>query len=731
MLCTLALSLIVIGQPLEMRAAELSLAVDARTGQVLELRDEVAGQPLLGPTPAPMFQLQLAGDDGAQRWLDSTVAEEVRAETTNAGLSLTYLDVAGAGDATVRIRARDEAVCMEIDLRPAEGVIVEQVVFPVLRLARPMGEVGDDRLFVPGGDGYVAHADGLANTRWHRREYPGHASMQLVAYYDDATGLSLICEDAAAHPKLLGGTVEEEYVDISPWLKLAAEPGETFVSPTLTLRRCAGSWMDAAADYRGWARGQWWAEPRHGDDAPPQWIADSPLTLSASFRPMGNGRWFVPLDRWDDLARIWREATGARSVMIESRNWEHHGIYTSPDYFPLNPSPEVVAATLSEAHDAGAHVQAMVAGLKWVIEREPYHTPHYNVLGFDGRQAFEDRGRQVCVVGPDGEVRVDEPYFSWDGVHAYICPGTEFAREHFRRTARGLAEAGFDLFEFDQMNGGSSPPCYSASHDHPIGPGPWIHESIADLMQITREEGRRINPGFGISMEDPGELLLAHLDTYISRADRVSGWPAAGTGTEVVPAFLFVYHPLMPVTSIDIQHTTHPDPMLVLRTARAFIAGAGLSTQLTEWQVLADYGEEDLFPTPAKMDPDQLAMLRACVATRDGPGQPYLVEGEMLPVPQPRAPIWRVETEEWDGTEMRPATYQVPALLVSAWRAPDGHIAVVLANPTPEPRGIDLSLTPLATSAAGAIEAYLNGESLGAVPVSVPPRSVILLEGPG
>ena len=345
----------------------------------------------------------------------------------------------------------------------------------------------------------------------------------------------------------------------------------------------------------------------------------------------------------------------------------------------------------------------------------------------------------MCVVGRDGEVLVKEAHFTWDGDHAFMCPETDFAKEHFRSTARVLAQAGFDLFEFDQMNGGGCPPCYSTDHGHPPGESPWMHRAIAELMRITRDEGRKHSPAFALSLEDPAELLLPYLDTYISRVNHVINWPAAGPGSRVVPAFSYVYHPIVTSTNVDIQHTSRRDDFLLLRTARSFVYGAGLSTQLTPWQIMADYGEDDLFPTPKKMDPDQLTLLRNVVRTHGGPGRPYLTRGEMLRTLPLDVPTVGYKVSYQKGTDTEETTIEEPAVLHSGWSLPDGRVAFFFANPTRDSVSFGFAPRTLEWHAAADSRAsvYLNGELQGPVHVphlgtiEVPALSALMIEFAG
>ncbi|HJN15868.1 MAG TPA: DUF6259 domain-containing protein, partial [Armatimonadota bacterium] len=684
----LMMTMVAGAEPVEIASSELKLVIDSETGSFLSLEDGATGEPLLRPGSCPVFQIQSAGDDGGQVWNDSSGAEAVAADVDGDTVRIEYSNVADGISAVVTVMASPESreLRMKIDVTNDSDAIIDYVVFPKIEMARPLGEsVEDDRLFIPGGDGCLVRAEGMERQTWHRREYPGSASMQFWAHFDETLGLSIICEDTDAGPKMMGASLAEGLVDMAAWLRRPYLPGEDYNSPWFSLRKCAGSWMNAAQDYREWAREQWWAQPKTGDLAPAQWISESPTVLSLDWRPMGNGDYFIPLERANEHVRIWKEAIGADSVMVETRNFEAGGCYTSPRYFPLFPSVEKIQDVLGKLHADGVHNQAMVAGLKWMYKREAFHTPHYNILAYDAEEDWLENGQDVCAVGRDGEVFTREAGATWDGDCAFICPATDFAKEHFRTTARALAEAGFDLFEFDQMNGGVCQPCYSMEHDHPPGYGPWMVESIQELMRITRDEGRKINPNFGLSMEDPGELYVQHLDTYCSRANHVNHWPGIGPGSRVVPAFYYAYHPIIPSTNFDIRYSTQPDDFTILRNAKAFVSGAGLAMQMTEWQVLNTYEEGDRFPTPDKCDAHQVEQLRNAVRTRDGSGRSYLVSGEMLQpmdIDTPLAEYPRVRTV---GKERISETVSEEAVLHSAWMNAQGDVAFFFANMTRDP----------------------------------------------
>jgi hypothetical protein len=191
-----------------------------------------------------------------------------------------------------------------------------------------------------------------------------------------------------------------------------------------------------------------------------------------------------------------------------------------------------------------------------------------------------------------------------------------------------------------------------------------------------------------------------------------------------VPAFAFVYGDLVPSTNVDIQHTCRPDDLVLLRTAREFIFGAGLSTQLTPWQVLADYGGDDLLPTPEKMDRDQLTLLRNCVLTRDGPLRPYVAAGRMFLRPWLQVPRVTLAAQHQTGTQTEEATVTSPVVLAGTWALP-WRGAHVFVNPTPRPVEVRCLLLLSPT------RFYLNGEPTGAFGPSeftIPPLSTMVAE---
>ena len=664
-------------------SGRLRAEIEPRQGDLVSLRLDAA-ELLAAPSRAWLLRLTQPGDRSS-RWLDPGSASRVRVGETAGTVTVEAQFDEPKLSVTTVWRASDGKLTCETRLTNNSGQIAESVTAPMLRLRSALaGDAAGTRLFMPGGDGYLVSREGWRARPWNGRDYPGHASMQFMALLGGGLGLSLQTRDAEAQPKAFEAPYDSEHdwLEMRVTHRLPFVPDQSANLPAATLLPCDGTWQSAASSYRDWARGQAWAKPKRGADAPPAWLDEGLITLGGSLRPLGLGKRAVELDQWPHVVSELRTATGAPNVMLDLREWEHDGIYTSPFYFPLYPSDDGLKTLLAGAKAAGARATAMVSGLQWMIQREAYTTRTYTVTAFDGRQRFEAEGRPVCIVGRDGQVQIDAPGFNWDGTKARMCPAHSFTQAHFVEAAQRLAEAGFDLFELDQMNGGGCPTCYSTAHGHPPGPGRWQQEAITRFVAAARAAGRRLRPDFATSLEDPSEQLLPYLDSYISRAANLGEWPANGQGSEVVPAFAFVYGPLARPLAIDIQHSVTPDPYQLVLTARAFAAGCLPTTNLGVYGIVYKYGEDDLLPSAAKLDADQRQLLTAVTRARCGALSEFVNRGVMQAVePPPLAPV-TIEYPVWEKDRQVTRQLTTPPVLANCWSLPDGRRALALVNLT-------------------------------------------------
>ena len=722
---------------------KLAVQVDPRTGDLVSLR--VAGREFAAAAQ-PMWFVRLADSPGGKARTfssrDAVSFEAAGGGDDPKGLVLTWKLPEGMTAVATFAAGAADGLTASIEVSCPPGKVLEEVRFPYLLIPGKLGDSARSvKLFMPGADGYVATREGLIRRGWNGRTWPGSASMQFMAYYDDAGGLTVQTRDTEGRPKDFRAVFnrQRDRMEFGVGHQLPAVAGRAFASGPIVLAPCDGNWMSAATIYRAWARKQWWAKPKAGDALPPQWLREGFLTLGGVFRPLGMGKHVVPLDKWPDVVRTWRTETGAANILLDVRGWERYGQYCSPFYFPMHPSDEAIQGVADSVRPERARLMAMIAGLKWMIRRDACPGKAYHVLGFDFTDRFDEKARGICVIGPDGKPVIRQPTQNWDGVTAYMCPAHPFTAEHFRQTARRCAEAGLVLFEFDQMNGGACPPCYSTAHGHESGPGPWTIQAIADFMAAARKAGRAVTADFATSLEDAQELLLPQLDTWVSRAGHLDQWPGNGRGSHVVPAFAFVYHPLSRAISFDVQNSVGPDPYQILQMGRYFVAGATPSTNMAWWQLLSAYGEQDMLPAPGKIHADQRKLLAALVATGHGCGLPYLSFGEMLAAEAPAVEdrTWRYR--RWEKGEAMDIEVAHPPVMASAWELPDGRRGFVFVNMAAEELSFPYGFAVAGRRPPGGakLTVYINGAktaetTAGACErLTLPSLSTCLVEFPG
>ena len=668
----------------------------------------------------------------------------------------------------------------------ANTAVVQNATVPFLYLTDELGgDPTDDYFFIAGADGSIANPYKAVNTDgrdgseiqdW--REYPGAASMQFLSFYDGTLGFSLSAHDANGESKALAFGARN--ANAPPYLKIQHQisslPGSSLehviASYPVVIEPAAGSWMEAADNYRDWALEQDFAMPPAGGRA--NWVEGRPTAFEADLKPLQIGAPLVALDRWDEVLDAWEaELTfgeGSSPLMPLFRQFEKHGTYTSgPDMLPLTirdaelmlgASGELFYGTLHDQSEievewellesAGRVPLGIVAALKWAISR--LQTPWPPTPGAPGSlcagpgqvgfwtsafdrffsqsggptahsQAFDD----TCVwlstdptsppTSPPNEANEYDPVAQWDTTYGRMCAWDQDAKDMFVDLAIAMAQSGGRVFLFDQMQGGRTEPCWNPDHDHAPGYGSWMAEQVIDLIVQVRAAGQAASLGsnvdFGITMEDPGELWIPHMDVAGVRPDRIHEWPSSASGVdgdtwaEVVPAFQYVYSSLIQTWTWD--HGIHtadqfgtplhhgewfPDDYKLdsLRLGRVIASGAWSYINLRKGQLATDAGFEcppspgewpytdpngDLEPMPDRADPAHKALIVSGVQMgqtliANGGAKEYLQLGKMV-----RPEGHMIDTFEIIGLEQE--LIEQPTVALTAWEL-NGHTGILLVN---------------------------------------------------
>jgi hypothetical protein len=312
-----------------------------------------------------------------------------------------------------------------------------------------------------------------------------------------------------------------------------------------------------------------------------------------------------------------------------------------------------------------------LSGLKWTLRKtQGADAP------FDDTAEFERRGAADAICGVDGRPQQWGAPDRDVGEHAQICAATPLGREILMGAALECQRLGIDCVQADQIVGGGLPPCFSAKHGHPPGGGNWCAAALCKIFSDIRREGKKRDKDFAFAIEEPAEFFIPVLDTYHARDYAQGRWPRDG-GVIGVPLFTHVYHEFMHGCGGDsCGVSTNASPTALYQQAMNLVCGKAPGVAV--WTRPYD---------PAATHPLQARMLRSHFELWNGPAREFLVFGRRDASRALKAP--RVRLKFSGKTPGQQTELEMPAVLHSAWRLPDGRAGAVFACIANEPVTFD------------------------------------------
>ncbi|MFO1541093.1 MAG: DUF6259 domain-containing protein [Chloroflexota bacterium] len=555
--------------------------------------------------------------------------------------------------------------------------------------------------------------------------YPGLTFAQLLAYLDRGTGLVAWAADASGRPKVIkplatgGDRVRLAFAHTLG----GVAPGPDAVPYDVRARSVAGGWEDAAAIYRDWTLAQpWAARPLHVRGVPDA-IAASPAPVMIRVQGVHDEGPADPIDAFLPYPRLLPilDALAARldaPLLPLLMAWERHGPWVYPDALPPVGGSDAMAA-FADAATARGWVPGTVAnGTRWV--------PAHRWTGYDGREAYRRDGGpgSVCRT-PDGGEWL-EPWDAPWRASLPACVAAPRTRALARDFVGELARTGLRMIQlFDQNLGVVTFPCYADDHGHPPAPGPGMTRSMASFLPEVRAGAREGagDDGVLISAEAcVSEPFLGSIDLVDVRSVPPGHVAPHPLWRGSVPLYSFLFHDQVPIHA---GFGFGPEPFhLRTATATAFVVGAIPGGVLQDDGRLmsrdsVNFGDWDPYVEDWEAAAD---LLRAALALRRGTGRPWLLEGRM----ERSARLTGIPVRRWTFGDR---VHRLPAVLHHAWRAPDGTLALVLANWTDAPvtvRTRDPRFRD-ATEAVIAMGAGVRSAHTEPGTLALPPRSVSLL----
>ena len=625
-------------------------------------------------TGLPLFKIEFLNDHSEFKTVTSSEAKEVSVSKSGnqdgQTITIEYKEIGELPvDARVTIRCpAGETLTywnLEVDNRTTSWI--GHIQFPVLEV--PFDNPTDkhySHILWSFADGALAGPvePGMSVGAWGGREYdtpeiwrynnyPGEwTSTQLMAYYNDAGGLYVACDDANGLPKFLDPLMEREGVMMGVGHYPGNQgPGVSTIPYHVVLGAFHGDWYAAAEIYRNWASQQPFCATKLAQRTDvPKWLADSPPAISFPMR--GQGDWdphgenpeYAPLT--NALPYLDKLAQALDSPLLPIVfNWEHAGPWVQPDAYPPVGGEAAFREFMAKARARGWHPMIYGDGLCWVIWQKN--------TNYDGLPYLRAHGGEAAVTRKWDGSFVEGWIGDWRK-HYPTCVGTERGRQMILDMTRHMAEFGPDVVQqFDQGPGPTA--CYATNHGHPPVPGPWMTEAFTELLKADRETARSINPTVAMSCEGaPPEPFLQDFQVWDSRI-------------KTCPLYSFLFHEY--ANGFQGFYTNRVnDEALRASVARALVFGYSINFTLRE-KGLVIYDWDQVW---TRAVPDQAAFLdwvKRVTRFRAGIARDYLVYGRML---RP----WMVS-----GVTQRDFGWgKEPLVRSTTWQAPDGRVGVVLAN---------------------------------------------------
>ncbi|KPK82390.1 MAG: hypothetical protein AMS25_02425 [Gemmatimonas sp. SM23_52] len=701
-------------EPIRLDNGHLRIGLDRGNGRLVELLDLRTGQDFVahGSDSGSPWQLVLAGEEAS---LTPADARTFRSESVgDLALRLAWedFDIAGAPELRVLVSvemANGEPLSeWDIAIEGPDEVGIESVLFPRLPNIAPLGE--EERLAVPRFMGELARnprelfagSDGQGRRRtW---SYPGELALQALAVYQEGgPGFYAAADDTAGYRKAFAvwgdgqGGLGFEVVHL---LEDPGTPRDGY-APTFSglLGTFEGDWITAAERYRAWGTRQVWArESRLRRGLVPTWLLDTGLWLWNRGRAEGVLRPALTLQRELGLP-----------VSVHW-HWWHGGAYDTsfPEYLPPRDGAEPFRAALREAQAEG--VRAIV----YMNQR----------LWCTGTRSWEEEGAEpFAVKNRDGSLAVERPNAFDRQPCARMCITQPFWHEVYGGLAETLLlDYGVDGIYMDQAV--ASMPCYDPRHGHPLGGGNYWIEGFGTLAQQIRERASRKTDVL-LAGEHAAENWLPLLDLFLTlQISQERYIRPGGEGWDVIPFFQAVYHaygvtygsysslsippydelwprecaPARPLELLDRKYSRQ----FYLEQARAFVWGMQPTVA-------------NFLPSQFKERPEEVAYMVRLARVRSR-ALDYLLHGTFRRPPKLEVPEIDVELSRLSiyagrrggGTSW---SARFPALLVAAWGADDGDLAIVLASIVDEPLSLSFEVEPGSYGLIGGGRIYRMDES--------------------
>ncbi|NLE12508.1 MAG: hypothetical protein GX628_02400 [Clostridiales bacterium] len=632
----------------------------------------------------PLFRLRLLRN-GEFTIVTSSEAGNCTKSKSRDIIILRFADFKTAPGLSVTCSVRhtdDDSLEWGLELSNDSDYTIDLAEYPCISIpSLPDPEKSDGfRVFIPKTEGIetyrLAKIDPVAALKQYSYQsiYPGVASMQYLAWYNNEKGFYFAAHDISGMPKNIRAYRDEN----NTYLSMASFPGvlpHTTLSlpyPTVTALT-GGGWESSAELYRHFIETSGFPLPKKlaVDDSLPEWYRSQPIVVIYPPRSVrGTGYYgpneFYPYERGMKYINELSDELGGVKIFVFLTYWEGSAPWAPPFNWPPFGDVESFRNYVKMLHNAGHYIGLYGSGLNW--------TDKSLLVDYDMTEYRESHNiADTFCVKPDGEYYPGACGSIRTGHH--MCPGVKVTRDIATEQTEKIFAEGVDFFQlFDQDLGGFGCPCYSPYHGHPPVFGAWLTGTTSKLYAKLSEMGG-------------GKAFIGTEDTcadwhmrYLRFNDNRRGF--FDMNARAVPAFQYVNHEYVNnflgnlcgfKANIGLEGN---DDWFIYSMAYATANGDLMSFPIKSGgEIHWEWGMDWLTPGPNRAD--AVACISNYQAFRTGVAEKYLFGGRMeraYPIAVSGEPyiIHCVKNPDLDQTHSYVQT--------ARWRSADGYEAQVLVS---------------------------------------------------
>jgi lysophospholipase L1-like esterase len=487
----------------------------------------------------------------------------------------------------------------------------------------------------------------------------GH-SMQFDAYYHNNNGLYMGCFDGEQNIKryyVKSSSNGLSWAMVNVPNNMKAVPQQWQTPYDIVLRCFKGDWYDASQIYRKWALKQ-------------SWTAEKALIARAS-----TPQWFKNIDEWfswgvpNGYKLLYSpkivDAMQGLSAGVIAFYWGKGGYFhkMNPKRFPLR---QADLDYLKQAQKHNFKTMGYIQGVCWDMQTESFKKfgIERTVRDFYGRPVIWDFSKSkkepnVCAIAFPGKKWTD------------LLGGT---------IEKMASIAKFDAAYLDSNNHAGTYMNFNPRFSNDSGGGNAYIKANRKMVRTIKQRVRKINPGFCLTAESFWEGNMAELDAYMTCN---TTYQYLSKNVSAIPLAHAVYHDYSIFYSAWLgKHG------LAESGAKGYLAQNG---QAFVWGVKPGWNQPTFL---LKYKNHEIGLSSSVKRYRAySAGKKFLLYGTMLRPPKANK-LKQVPINWYRGYSKRHWSIELPVVMHSAWRAPDGSLGLVFYNIANQPEEIKIRLTP-------------------------------------